>query len=260
MDSQIRRIKSVAVTARILDALARSREPLSLTQLAQATGISPSRAHAYVTGMIAAALIEQSSAYGRYALGPLARTVGTAAMVRHDPIAVVDQAASALHDETQLTVAIAVWHSTGPTIVKWIRGYHPLPVQVSVGSTVPLTTTALGQVFLTYLPEKITASIVPRELVALATAETGGSIAPPDVASIITRTRETGFAYVRGTLMPDMCAIAAPIFEERKRILAVLSLIGRKRFSDAGGEKKVTKAILRITESATRNLSGIQRE
>jgi len=255
-----RRIKSVAVTARVLDALARSREPLSLTQLAQAAQISPSRAHAYVTGMIAAALIEQSSAYGRYALGPLARIVGTAAVIRHDPIAVVDQAASALHEETQLTVAIAVWHSTGPTIVRWIRGYHPLPLQISVGSTVPPTTTALGRVFLTHLPEKITAPIASRELAALASSDPVNSTTSLDIASIIARTRQAGFAQVRGTLLPDMCAIAAPIFEERNRVLAVLALIGRQRFSDTGGETKMTRVLLRIIKDASKNISGIRRD
>lgn len=260
MNPAQRRIKSVAVAARVLEALARSREPLSLTHLAQSANISPSRAHAYVTGMIAAMLIEQTGSHGRYALGPLARLIGTAAVVRYDPVAVVDKAASALHDETQLTVALAVWHSTGPTIVRWIRGYHPLPLQVSVGSTIPLTTTAIGQVFLSYLPTKITGPLASKELAALQSAEPASTKAIPVLQDIVTTTREIGHTYVTGTLLPDMCAIAAPIFEEEGRVIAVLSLIGRARFANTGGEKKMKKVVLRITQAASRDISGIQKE
>lgn len=260
MTKSPRRIKSVAVTARVLEALARSREPLSLTQLAQSANVSPSRAHAYVTGMIAAMLLEQTGSHSRYALGPLARFIGTSAVVRHDPVAVVDNAASALREETQLTVALAVWHSTGPTIVRWIRGYHPLPLQISVGSTIPLTTTAIGRIFLTYLPTKITGPLAAKELAALENCEPTSTKAMPVLEDIVAATREAGCAYVTGTLLPDMCAVAAPIFEEEGRVSAVLSLIGRSRFSDIGGEKKIKKTVLRITRAASRDILGIQRD
>ena len=71
------------------------------------------------------------------------------------------------YGKTGLTVAIAVWNDQGPVIVRWQRGIDPLPVNVTIGSTVPVLTTALGRVFLAYLPAEMTQSAVARELAGL---------------------------------------------------------------------------------------------
>jgi DNA-binding IclR family transcriptional regulator len=254
-----RRVKSVDVTARLLEALARSQDALSLTQLAQSARISPSRAHAYAAGMLAAGLLEQSGPYARYGLGPLARIIGTAAVAQYDPIELVDQAASELREHTQLTVALAVWHPNGPVIVRWIRGAHPLPVQVSIGSTIPLTTTAIGRVFLTHLPAKITAPIVRRELAALASAENEAPAPLLDLETICERTREAGFAYVRGTLLPEMYAVAAPVMQNGTWVLAVLSVIGTAKVHELRLAKRTGRTLLRFTQKASNSLIDVPR-
>lgn len=250
-----RGVKSVDVTARLLVALARSRGSLSLSELSLDAGVSPSRAHAYAVGMIKARLVEQSQKDKRYRLGPVARALGTAAVVQFDPFEIADSAADELRNLTNLSVALAVWHASGPVIVRWSRGVHHLPIHVGVGSTLPISTTALGQVFLAHLPEKLTDRLLTRELAELdkpAAAELRVKLAEQGK-----RIRAQGYASVKGTLFPQMCALAAPVLQDDRTVLASLSLMGMNNFREVGGERKTINALLRVTERASRQLAGV---
>src|SRR5260221_7086999 len=71
-----------------------------------------------------------------------------------------------LRDLVDEAVLLAVWGTHGPTIVRWVEGSRPVTVNVRVGSTMPLLSSATGQVFGAFAPAALVEPVLARELVA----------------------------------------------------------------------------------------------
>jgi DNA-binding IclR family transcriptional regulator len=81
---------------RLLRALADAQSALSLKDLAASAAMPASKAHRYLVSFGRSGLVTQDAVTGRYDLGPLALTVGLAALGRVNAARVGAWAASAL--------------------------------------------------------------------------------------------------------------------------------------------------------------------
>jgi DNA-binding IclR family transcriptional regulator len=98
-----------------------------------------------------------------YDLGPASRDLGLEALRRVDPARIAAAYSVDLRNETGHTAEVAVWSSAGPILIAWDPGAHELPVLVRVGSTLPLLDSAVGSVFLAYLPESMTSEALVQQ-------------------------------------------------------------------------------------------------
>ncbi|MDA0241126.1 MAG: IclR family transcriptional regulator [Proteobacteria bacterium] len=252
-----RGVQSVEVAARLLKALSESNGPATLSALARTADLSPSRAHSYLVSLTRAGLLKQDPSTSRYEFGALARTMGLAAIQRMDRFGLVDDAIGGLLRETGLTVAVAVWNDQGPVIVRWQRGIDPLPVNVTIGSTVPVLTTALGRVFLAYLPAEMSQSAVARELAGLKSHPVGyGLTSRADVLALATATRLDGVARIDGTLLPDLSAVAAPVWDREGQLEMAVSLIGRNNISRVSVDKSPVRELLAFASTVSDGQPG----
>jgi hypothetical protein len=67
---------------------------------------------------------------------------------------------SRLRDQSGHTTNVAVWTEDRPIIVRWDSGTHVLPINVRVGSVLPLLDSAVGLTFLAHLPAAPTAGVL----------------------------------------------------------------------------------------------------
>lgn len=233
-------------------ALADSTGPATLSALARTADLSPSRAHSYLVSLTRSGLLNQDAATSKYDFGPLARTMGLAAIQRMDRFHLVDESIGDLLRETGLTVAIAVWNDQGPVIVRWQRGVAPLPVNVTVGSTVPVLTTALGRIFLAYLPSESTKTAVAQELAGLKSHPIGyGLTSQSDVQALAEKTRLEGVARIDGTLLPDLSAVAAPVWDREGQLEMAVSLIGRNNISRKNVSQSPVRELVKFAQSVS---------
>ena len=91
---------------------------MALKDLALAADMSPPKAHPYLVSFGKLGLIAQDSASGHYGLGPLAMQLGLISLQQFDPIRLATARLPALAEDVGQTVAIAVWGTHGPTIVR----------------------------------------------------------------------------------------------------------------------------------------------
>ncbi|MDU0955905.1 MAG: helix-turn-helix domain-containing protein, partial [Bradyrhizobium sp.] len=82
MGRESRGIQSIEVGGTLLQALARSGEPMMLRDLAREAGLPPAKAHPYLVSFSRIGLIEQDATTGRYELGPLALELGLISLRR----------------------------------------------------------------------------------------------------------------------------------------------------------------------------------
>ncbi|MGE0774127.1 MAG: helix-turn-helix domain-containing protein, partial [Sphingomonadaceae bacterium] len=108
-------IQSVEVGLRVLEALASLDEASTLKAVAQASGVSGSQAHRYLSSLIATGMAQQDPASGRYDLGPAALKLVLGALSRIDAFKITDSAISEFVHRAGWTVQIAALGPLGPT-------------------------------------------------------------------------------------------------------------------------------------------------
>ncbi|MHA3791133.1 IclR family transcriptional regulator [Sphingomonas sp. YL-JM2C] len=218
-------IQSVESGVDILRALMTSDGNLALRDVAARSGMSRSQTHRYLLAYVNTGLVEQDAETGRYGLGPLALRLGLAALMRTDAVAVTTRVMTDLVDRTGCTAFITVWSDRGPVVIRWYDGAIPVFASIRVGSAVPVLSSAAGHCFLAFLPPQLTKPIVDKEL--RQSGRTGrGEL--KSIEALAEAVRSNGYSRISNTMMPGLCAIAAPVFNSQGNIELAIGLAGKE--------------------------------
>lgn len=248
-------VQSVAVAARILKALAAGGGVLALKDLAAATAMPRSKVHRYLVSLRGAGLVSQESEQGRYRIGPAAVTIGLVGLGRMSPVRQLNEAVPRLRDRINETVTAAIWADNGPTIIAMEESDHLVTMNLRVGSTLPLLNTAIGRLFLAYLPPVMTGRVVAAER----RAASAGMALPTDaeLAALLADIRRKRLSRVRGALLPGVDALAAPAFDYRGKLVAVLCVVARSESAVALWDGPVAAALREAADELSRLLGFV---
>lgn len=222
-----RGVQSISVGATLLEAMAAAKGPLPLSELAAAAGMTPQKAHRYLLSLIAAGLAERDTASGKYDLGGMSLRLGLAALNRRTSVRRTTEAALEFGQTHDLTVAVGVWSDHGPTLIAWHDSTMAGLCNFGVGSVMQLLRSATGRLFLSFMPRELTRPFVERELQLIATyAPTERIRTLPDVNELIRQVRATRLGSTHEDLVPNLSAIAAPVFNHQGRLVASIMQMG----------------------------------
>jgi DNA-binding IclR family transcriptional regulator len=232
-------VQSVEIAGRLLKTLAQLGGPQTLKDFSAAAGLSPAKAHRYLVSLIREGLIEQSSIDGRYDFGGAAREIGRAAINRLDIMRIGAPLLVDLRNVLQQTVFLGAWGNEGPTVLYWLDVPRPVSVIIRPGSILPLLTSALGLVCAAYLPPDLTKRRIAKEI-----AEHKGSgldfavKSEAEAARKLADVRARGFSLVRGDLIRGIDAMAVPVLDFKKDLVAVLAAVGPSKSIDVSSNGK----------------------
>ncbi|MEV6265281.1 IclR family transcriptional regulator [Streptomyces sp. NPDC051784] len=238
-------IQSVELAMTVLQALEEGRGPMSLTQIAAASGMQPSKAHRYLVSLARVGLVAQSPSSGRYDMGPAMRRLGVESLRRMDEVALVSEHLPGLRDSTSHAVNLAVWGDHGPVVVRWEYGAHALPITVRVGATMPLLTSAMGGAFLAYLPEQLTEPVLCGQL----EAERLDAATRGRVDRIKAEVLRSGVATTVGGVIPGITSVAAPVFTAGESFPLVVTLVMPARGVTEQDVARMSDELLRSTRA-----------
>lgn len=231
-------VNAVEVAGALLRLLADAPGPLRLADLSRAAAMPSAKAHRYLVSLSRAGLVEQDPETARYALGPLMRRAGLAALGRSDALKRAERALDAIAARTGETAAAAVWGTHGPTHVRLVEARHALAATVPPGHVCPMTYSASGLVFCAWGDPAETSRHAEREMAQ------SRAIARPAVprdaaalAHVVETVRAQGFAATANEGDTGLAAVSVPVFDAAGRLrlaLTVFSRVGRLNIAPDG--------------------------
>ncbi|RQT18023.1 IclR family transcriptional regulator [Burkholderia contaminans] len=253
-----RGIQSVEVGGRLLDALARRRKPLGLSELAAAADLSTAQAHTYLVSLTRLALVKRDAITGNYEPGPLSLRLGLMSIERQPAYRAALPHAARLAEAVGLSVALSVPGVLGPTIVRIEHGGYPLHVNLHVGSVMSLDTTATGRVFRAFGD--------PAQLDAMAASQAGagatlaGAEQPAPDAGVpqaeLDAIRARGIERGVDLPSPGVSAMCVPVFDAQGALQLALTVIGSTGSIDVDWDGPIAAALRDAARLATASLGA----
>ena len=248
--------RSVLVGVHLLKTIAAIDGPATLGDIAAQAGMSASRTHRYLAGLIETGLVEQEQNSGRYALGATLVELGLTALGRTDAVKLGGETLSLLTERTGLVSLLSTWGSHGPTIIKWEQGRLSTAVRIREGRNLPLLTTATGRVFLAYVPDRDIEELLHQEL-ARQTASPKRKIRDmTDVQALRAEVLRHGFGRMIGEENPGLVALAAPVFDRDGRIDLTMTLVSIIGTMDAEYDGEPARELKAMANQLSRRLGA----
>jgi DNA-binding IclR family transcriptional regulator len=248
-----RGIQSVEIASRLLQALARRVKPMALKDAAQAAGMSANKAHPYMVSFLKVGFVAQDGASGHYELGPLALQLGLAKLQRLDPVKEALPHIGELAEQTDQSIAVAVWGNLGPTIVRLEEPTHPLHVNLRTGTVMSLMNTATGRLFAAFMPPKVIEKAMQGELERMGAVGTS-PLTQAEFDLLVSETRRHGLSRSLSQPIPGIDAFCAPVFDSAGNIVLGLLAMGPSATFDSAWDGKVATALRLCASEVSRKL------
>jgi DNA-binding IclR family transcriptional regulator len=249
-----RGIQSVEIGSELLMAMSRHVRPMALKDIAHAAGMSANKAHPYMVSFVKVGFVSQDFRSGLYELGPLALQLGLAKLQRLNPVMEASPFIGELAEQTEQSIAVAVWGNFGPTIVRLEEPTHPLHVNLRTGTVMSLVNTATGRLFAAFMPPKLIEKAMQGEAVRMGRRPGTTPSSDVEFAAALEETRRRGLSRSLGQPIPGIDAICAPVFDAAGNIVLGLLGMGPAATFDSTWDGPVASALRRCAGAVSRKL------
>lgn len=201
-------VQSLEIGLSILDILIDRSSPMMLKDIAQAMQMHPAKCHRYLVSLIRKNYAQQLND-GRYGLGDRVNAIGHTGFNQNNIVERLTQVANEIKDTLSCAVQIAKWFNEGPIIIQSVEPDSAISIITRIGSRMPLTTSATGQLFASYQPDTF---IKPLVIAEWDTKEKA-IIAEKwqHFKQLQTKIRTQGYATVTGDMLMGINAITIPV-------------------------------------------------
>ncbi|MBH0096430.1 helix-turn-helix domain-containing protein [Psychrobacter sp. NZS113] len=201
-------VQSLEIGLSILDVLIDRNEPMMLKDIAEAMQMHPAKCHRYMVSLIRKNYARQLND-GRYGLGIRVNALSHNGVSSNNILERLTHAANEIKDILNCGVQIAKWFSEGPIIIQSVEPDSPISIITRIGSRMPLTTSATGQLFASYQSDAIVQPLVMAEWHT--SDETAKVEQWRNFTQLQANIRTHGYATVTGDMVMGINAITIPI-------------------------------------------------
>jgi IclR family pca regulon transcriptional regulator len=209
----------------ILGCFTPSRPVLGIADIADELGMSRSTTHRYVITLVALGYLEQGASR-KYRLGLRVTDLGMSALnstgLREHARPYLEE----LRQRSSYTTSLGVLDGTEVLYIdralSFRRGQNQIDLGLQAGSRVPAYASAMGKLLMANLPDNQQKSL----LAELKPSKQGPNtiVSKKALRSELEQVREAGFAVDDQELAPGLFAIAAPVRNESRDVVAAVSL------------------------------------
>ena len=193
-----------------------------LIDLAQSSGLSKSTAHRMLAALAASGLIEQDAETRRFRAGMELYLLGAAAAECFSIVDLARPLLMQLAEQTGDTAFLSVPLEHQSMCVDRQIGSFPIKaLTVEVGDRRPLGVGSGSLALLAFRSDEEVEQSIAVNAKKLATY---GRFDAPLLRELVAATRRRGYSFIDGQLIAGMSAVGVPIFNERGRAVAALSV------------------------------------
>ena len=242
-----RRVAAVERALAVLDALADGEGELGTNEIARRTGINPSTASRLLATLAGAGLVEHVPGTGRYRLGLRLLELGNAVLARLDLRAVARSHLEALAEETGETATLSAPGDPDAVTVDFVQSSSSVQSVARLGRPSVAHATATGKVLLAVgrreLPPGPLHAYTERTITS-----------PTALAREVEEVRARGWAQAVGEREEELSAVAAPIWDARGELAAILGLQGPASRFDRRAMEAALPVLLERARTVSRAL------
>lgn len=231
--------------------------PMTLTELAERTGLDPSSALRITQILMSEGYLVRQHPGKRYCAGPRALSMLSPYhplnVFRRDTAEILHQ----LRDEIGATVGLVLFLGTQRLIVDLAQGIDALAPFYDTWLRTPLHAAASGKLLLARLGPKQKRELLGKEPLPAATPHTITKYS--ELEDMLTAVREDGYAISRDDVHVGLTAVAAPIEHGGTAVGCIVTVGSSHRFSntDCGSAGQKLRDAARLIATATPSVRSL---
>jgi DNA-binding IclR family transcriptional regulator len=215
-------LQTIQKAGELLSLFDRNHTEWGVREAATKLKIAKSSAHDLMSSLAQLGFLNKTEE-NRYRLGwrlvTLSETLLATTELRKEAHPVMEELAA----QYQETIHLAVLDGTQAVYVDKLEGKQAVRVELtSLGARLYAHCSALGKVLLAYSSEEEVKRIVQTAGLPGFTPNTITDEA--ELAQALTKIRKQGYAYDLEEIMPDLCCVAAPIYNHNGQVIAAISM------------------------------------
>ena len=215
-------VQAVALALRILEHLAPQQEPVGVTAIANALGVSKSRVHRHLRTLAEQNYVVQAADSDRYRIGVRLVALGRAVAENFDLALLARPAMRHLRDDLGLSVAVTLAEATGMRVIATLSGSSAVEIGVRPGSLLGFHYSAQGKIALAFGAEEL-ATRVLRGRLSAPSPQTVTSI--PVLREELEQIRRQGWAVAPGGAAMGINALAAPVLDASGQLVGAIAVV-----------------------------------
>jgi DNA-binding IclR family transcriptional regulator len=235
----------------ILEMIEAESGDIGVRELARRLELSPTIVQRLVSSLAVRGYIEKNLETSRYRLGHRSMILGASGERGVDYAATARRELDRLAHEHHLNGFVAVLRGGRAIYLLAVQAESPVAIRVSLGSEMPLHSTAAGKVLLASLDDGQARKLVGRAKLAAITPHTITD--PAALIASLAKVRRQGYATVVEENIPGVLSVGAPITDRGGNVVAALSVAFPKYLESGltlqGSIPLVTAAALRISRA-----------
>jgi DNA-binding IclR family transcriptional regulator len=238
---------------RLLEVVARSDKPLSVTEVAQRLELSRSSAFRLVYTLQFMGFLQPSSDQRTFQLGARVLNLGFSFVAKQDIIQIAKRDLESLRDATGISAHLAIRDSLEVLFLDCVQTRTGFLSNVNVGTRLPAYASPMGWLMLSELPNRELASLYKDVKFERLTEKTPSDLG--ELMQAIARASADGYVFSHGIVEQGGSSVTAPIFESSGSIVAAIDISGpESAFDGEKPEKTYVDAILNAASAISARL------
>ena len=247
-------VRSLTRALSILQELAASHDGMSLTELAEATGLPPSTTHRLLTTLEAERFVRPDPQGGLWRVGVAAFFVGSAFSRSRDVMTLARPYLRRLMEQSGETANLFVPSEDEAVCIGQIESRHAMRAITGVGGRVLMYSSAAGKVLLAHLDPEMRKRLLSDKALEKITEHTITDLA--ELEAIFARVTQDGYATDDEEHAIGLRCIAAPILNEFGDAVAAISVSGPTARIREERVPQLAQMVAKVAQEATRDFGG----
>jgi IclR family transcriptional regulator, KDG regulon repressor len=244
-------IQSLKSAFRVIEEMASLGEPVGVTELAKALGMPKTRTFRYLRTLKTLGYVSQDASTEKYRLTLRLFHLGQAVADSTQLLTEARAAMVQLRRDTEQTATLSIIESGGVRVLDIVRADSPVQIVTRPGALLEFHSSAQGRVALAFGPASLWDAVRGKDLTRW-TPQTNTDL--DTLEAEVETTRRRGWATAPEQTLVGVNALAAPIFDANRALIATITVAGSLQHVPAEPPADLLAAVLQAARRISENL------